>query len=185
MKVGEKKQFKANQKVKWTVKGKSVAIVKGKNAKAVTVQAKKKGSSTLTAKMGNKSAAAVKPGEYFRCSPFTYNNVTTYAALVISESDYQTMMKFRNEGNGNPQYTKSIATFYIVNKREHTFDLACSQNGAKYATVIPDEDTVINVNGVKEKDAGDRLQAGQRVLVQYGWESSPGNFVNLDSIVVY
>lgn len=134
---------------------------------------------------GNKSAAAVKPGEYFRCSPFTYNNVTTYAALVISESDYQTMMKFRNEGNGNPQYTKSIATFYIVNKREHTFDLACSQNGAKYATVIPDEDTVINVNGVKEKDAGDRLQAGQRVLVQYGWESSPGNFVNLDSIVVY
>ena len=268
MKVGEKKQFKANQKVKWTVKGKSVAIVKGKNAKAVTVQAKKKGSSTLTAKKGNKSAAvkiqvakktadqkkndtnqntdtkpnpdvnitdmtlltdvtfykvtnvngntitvlsadnkeyttttkadipimkddevitaaAVKPGEYFRCSPFTYNNVTTYAALVISESDYQTMMKFRNEGNGNPQYTKSIATFYIVNKREHTFDLACSQNGAKYATVIPDEDTVINVNGVKEKDAGDRLQAGQRVLVQYGWESSPGNFVNLDSIVVY
>lgn len=53
-----------------------------------------------------------------------------------------------------------------------TYDLACSQNGAKYTTVIPDEDTVINVNGVKEKDAGERLQIGHRVLVQYGWEKA-------------
>lgn len=57
MTVGAKKNFKANQKVKWSVKGKSVKIVKGKNAKTVTVQAKKKGSATLTAKKGNKKAS--------------------------------------------------------------------------------------------------------------------------------
>lgn len=270
MKVGAKKQFKANQKVKWKVKGKSIVIVKGKNAKAVTVQAKKKGSSTLTAKKGKKkavvkiqvtdkgavqknnntntntnanntaninitdmtlltdvtfykvtnvngnnitvlsadnkeytttvkedipimkddaviTASSINAGEYFRCSPFTYNNgkenVTTYAALVISESDYQYIMKRRNEGDLD--YTKNVATFYIINKLDSTFDLACYQNGAKYTGVIVDEDTVTSVNGVKMKDGGERLEVGQRVLVQYGWEKPKGNFVNLDSLVVY
>ncbi len=272
MKVGAKKQFKANQKVKWTVKGKSIAIVKGKNAKAVTVQAKKKGSSTLTAKKGKKKAAvriqvtnkgadqnknntnnntntntntnntanitdmtlltditfykvtnvngnnitmlsadnkeytttvkadipimkeaavitadSIKAGEYFRCSSFTYNNgkenVTAYAGIVISESVYQMIMEYRNKGNA--QYTKNVATFYIIGKNDSVVDLACYQGGPKYTEVIIDEDMVTTVNGVKDKDAGDRLQIGQRVLFEYGWEDPKGHFVNPNSLVVY
>lgn len=262
MKVGAKKQFKANQKVKWTVKGKSVAIVKGKNAKAVTVQAKKEGSSTLTAKKGkkkatvkiqvaNKSAAqngdntntsvsitdmtlltdvifykvtnvsggnitvlsadnkeytttakadipimrdsaiitadSIKAGEYMRCSSFTYNNgtgdVTAYAAIVISESTYQSIMSYRN--NGYADYTKNVASFYIVGKQDGVVDLACYQNGPKYTEVVIDEDMVTTVNGVTEKDAGRRLEVGQRILFEYGWEKPKGNFVNPKSLVVY
>ena len=274
MKVGAKKQFKANQKVKWTVKGKSIAIVKGKNAKAVTVQAKKKGSSTLTAKKGKKKAVvriqvtnkgvdqnknntnnntntdtntntnntanitdmtlltditfykvtnvngnnitmlsadnkeytttvkadipimkdseiitadSIKAGEYFRCSSFTYNNgkenVTAYAGIVISESIYQMIMEYRN--NGNAKYTKNVATFYIVGKHGSAVDLACYQGGPKYTEVLIDEETVTTVNGVKDKDAGDRLQIGQRVLFEYGWEDPQGHFINSKSLVVY
>lgn len=276
MKVGEKKQFKANQKVKWTVKGKSIAIVKGKNAKAVTVQAKKKGSSTLTAKKGKKKAAvriqvtnkgvdqnntntnsntnnntntntntnntanitdmtlltditfykvtnvngnnitmlsadnkeytttvkadipimkdsavitadSIKAGEYFRCSSYTYSNgkenITAYAAIVISESVYQMIMEYRNKGNA--QYTKNVATFYIIGKNDSVVDLACYQGGPKYTEVIIDEDMITTVNGVKDKDAGDRLQIGQRVLFEYGWEDPKGHFVNPNSLVVY
>ena len=130
------------------------------------------------------TTSSIKVGDYFRCSPFTYNNVTTYAALVISESDYQSMIEFRNKEN-LPQYTKSVATFYIVDMGGSRFDLACSQNGEKYTTVVADEDTIINVNGVKEKDGGERLQVGQRVLVQYGWENSSRDLANLKAIVVY
>lgn len=110
-------------------------------------------------------------------------NVTAYAAIVISESVYQMIMEYRNKGNA--QYTKNVATFYIIGKNDSVVDLACYQGGPKYTEVIIDEDMITTVNGVKDKDAGDRLQIGQRVLFEYGWEDPKGHFVNPNSLVVY
>lgn len=238
MTVGAKKKFKANQKVKWTVKGKSVKIVKGKNAKTVTVQAKKSGSATLTAKKGKKKASvsikvtkkdttktgttdvtklndiyfykvtkvtgntltlqssdnktyttvvkpdlpiwkddavvtvsAIQVGEYFRCCPFSFKQggktVTTYAALVISEKDYQFHVKYRDS---SVDYTESVATFYVLEKHgDYSFDVAGSPNGEKFATIDIDEDVLIVAGGKKHNDA-ELLSKGSRVLVQVDGE---------------
>lgn len=268
MKVGTKKKFKANQKVKWTVKGKSIKIVKGKNAKTVTVQAKKKGTSTLTAKKNKKKAtvkiqvtkkaaddtntntktdvsasstdmtkltsenfykvtkvsgkditvvssdnkeytttmksdipvwredailtdaSAIQAGEYFKCTAFTYTEGTTkktsYAALVISESNYQNIVKCRIEKKKD-YYTMNVATFYVI-KEDAKVSLAAYQNGpAVVKSVYADEDTAVVVNGVKEYNGCGKLKNGMRVLVQYGWEdqNSAGNLINVNSIIAY
>ncbi len=268
MKVGVKKKFKANQKVKWSVKGKSVKIVKGKNAKTVTVQAKKKGTSTLIAKKSKKKAtvkiqvkkkgkntktttktkkvvsanttdmtqltsenfykvtkvsgkditvvssdnkeytttmradipvwrdnailtdaSAIQAGEYFKCTAYTYTEgnakKTSYAALVIPESKYQSILRYRKEENKD-YYTMNVATFYIILK--DGMDAAAYRNGpAVVKRLYADEDTAVIVNGVKEYGGSDKLENGMRVLIQYGWEdvSSPGNMINVNSIIAY
>lgn len=278
MNVGAKKKFTANQKVKWTVKGKSIKIIKGKSAKTVTVQAKKKGTSTLTAKKGKKKVSvtvqvkskttgkkdtatnnntdnssnnntnnnisanitdmtkltsesfykvtkvsgnnitvvsednkeytttaksdipiwrkdavvqpsAIQPGEYFRCCPFSFakgnEKVTTYAALVITEFNYQYIQKRRNEGDKN--YTMSAATVYIISEGgKNSVDLAGYANGEKIANIYVDEDTAVVVNGETQYSGG-KLQTGMRILLQYGWENPeiPGNLVNVNSLVAY
>lgn len=269
MKVGDKKKFKANQKVKWTVKGKSVKIIKGKNANAVTVQAKKKGSATLTAQKGKKkasvkiqvtnkaadqnnstqtnpsqtkpaqantmdvtkltdhsfykvtkvngntltlqakdnkeyttvvnadlpiwrgdavvAASSIQVGEYFRCSPFSFKQgnetVTTYAALVISEEDHQTVLDKQNKGNA--EYTICAATFYVREKDgDYYFDIAGSANGTKITTILIDEDTPVVVNGTKEYD-GKMLTAGMRILMKYECDLLDQDLAWAYSIVAY
>lgn len=268
MKVGAKKKFKANQKVKWTVKGKSIKIVKGKNTKTVTVQAKKKGTSTLTAKKGKKKASikiqvtrkaadntntntdvsasttdmtkltsdnfykvtkvngkeitivssdnkeyttmmksdipvwredeiltdtsTIQTGEYFKCTAYTYTEgntkKTTYAALVISESEYQNIVRCRTEKNKD-YYTMNVATFYIIREDgKSTISAAAYQNGpAVVKSIYADEDTAVVVNGVRQYNGCGKLTNGMRVLIQYGWEdeNSAGNLINVNSIIAY
>lgn len=269
MKVGDKKKIQANQKVKWTVKGKSVKIIKGKNAKAVTVQAKKKGSATLTAQKGKKkasvkiqvtykaaaqknsnqtntpqnnpaqvdttdvtkltdpsfykvikvngntltlqakdnkeyttvvnanipiwkgdavvAASSVQVGEYFRCSPFSFKQgnetVITYAALVISEEEHQTVLDKQN--NGNAEYTICAATFYVLEKDgDYYFDIAGSANGTKITTILIGEDTPVVVNGTKEYD-GKLLTTGMRVMMKYQGDLLDQDLAWAYSIVAY
>ncbi|MDE6568002.1 MAG: hypothetical protein K2K70_09780 [Lachnospiraceae bacterium] len=263
MTVGAKKTIKANQKVKWTVKGKSIKIVKGKNAKAVTVQAKKKGSATLTAKKGKKkasvkiqvtkktttqtstpqknpaqvnttdvtkmtdpsfykvtkvngnlltllskdnkeytttlksdipifredavaTAASIQVGEYFRCCPYSFqqNNqtVTNYAILIISESDYNSLLEYQKK---DPNGTYCATSFYVTKKDgDNFFDIAASPNGTKITTIYADEDTRVVVNGTKQYN-GSMLTNGMRVLIKYRPDALKQDLAWVYSIVAY
>lgn len=246
MTVGAKKKFKANQKVKWMVKGKSVKIVKGKKAKAVTVQAKKKGLSTLTAKKGKKKASVkiqvtkkgtttepgastnensqtvtdmtkltnssfykvtkvdgdditvvcmadnkeyttklrsdipvwrennvvgkaseIQAGEYFKCCANTFDSsVTTYAAIVIPEKDYQTIVSTRTSGNS--LFDCNVGVFYIVENTTWDLKVASSKDSKNaVVTIYLDEDT--EMLWANDSLKGSKLQPGMRVLYKYGY----------------